>query len=402
MKFKYTALNQELKRVEGEIEAKNEPEALEAIKNLGHRPINVKRIRNLSNISALGSGKIKHEELAIFTRQLSTMIAAGVSLLRALTALGGKGETKLKQTALAVATSIESGASFADALAQHPKVFDSIYVNMVKAGEAAGILDQILKRLATQQEKSSSMRKKIKSAMTYPMVLLGITVLAFFGLMIFVIPKIGEVTAELSGDESSVPMLTRAMLSISSFMINWWFIVFPALFGGVFLIVRYIKSPAGKPKFDKLVLKIPGISDLIRKTSVASFSRTFSALMSAGVSVTQSLEITSEAIGNSLYRKSLTSASEKIKNGEQLSTAISQDSHLWPEIVGQMLAVGEETGTNDTVLIKVADFYEEEVDLAVEQLNSIIEPVMIIIMGGIVGLVAASVMMPISNMATAI
>ena len=172
--------------------------------------------------------------------------------------------------------------------------------------------------------------------------------------------------------------------------------------GGVFLLIRYIKSPTGKPKFDKLILKIPGINELVRKNAVASFSRTFSALMSAGVSVNQSLEITADALGNKLYQDSLLHASDRIKNGDQLSEVISKDQHLWPEIVGQMLAVGEETGTTDTVLLKVADFYEEEVDLAVEQLNSIIEPVMIVIMGGVVGLVAASVMLPISGMATAI
>lgn len=403
MRFKFTALNQSLKRVEGEVEATDAAAAIAAVKGLGYRPISVNRARTTFSTSALfGSKKVKPDELAIFTRQLSTMISAGVSLLRGLNALSGKGETQLKETSQAVANSIEGGLSFADALAQHPKVFDTIYVNMVRAGEAAGILDQILKRLATQQEKSASMRKKIKSAMTYPIVLLSVTVVAFFGLMIFVIPQIGEVTTSLSGSEDAVPALTKAMLAISDFIVNWWFILIPLLVGGVFLLIRYIKSPTGKPKFDKLILKIPGINELVRKNAVASFSRTFSALMSAGVSVNQSLEITADALGNKLYQDSLLHASDRIKNGDQLSEVISKDQHLWPEIVGQMLAVGEETGTTDTVLLKVADFYEEEVDLAVEQLNSIIEPVMIVIMGGVVGLVAASVMLPISGMATAI
>lgn len=276
--------------------------------------------------------------------------------------------------------------------------FDNIYVNMVRAGEAAGILDDILKRLAIQQEKSNTIRKKIKSAMTYPSVLVGITVVAFFGLMLFVIPQIGNVLKNLAGDDAELPALTQILMSFSNFIINFWYIIFPALFGGFFGLIKYIKTPSGKAVFDRLVLKIPGVGPIITKIVVARFSRTFSALMGAGVSVITALEVTANAVGNTVYYHSLNKAVAEVKNGRQLSSILKEEPHLWPEIVVQMVGVGEETGNTEMVLTKVADFYEEEVDLAIEQINSVIEPVMIVIMGGMVGVIAAGVMEPIASL----
>jgi type IV pilus assembly protein PilC len=269
---------------------------------------------------------------------------------------------------------------------------------MVRAGEAAGILDDILKRLALQQEKSSTVRKKIKSAMTYPAVLVAITVFAFFGLMIFVIPQIGKIIQDLGGPEAELPGLTLAMLAISAFIINFWYIVFPALGGLGYALMHYIRTPKGKARFHRIILKLPPVNVIIKKVAVARFARTYSSLIGAGVSVIESLNVTARAIGNTVYEEALIAASERVQNGEPLSKVIGENEELFPAILAQMLSVGEETGQTDTVLVKVADFYEEEVDVAIDGINSIIEPVMIVFMGAMVGVIAASVMLPIAGL----
>lgn len=268
---------------------------------------------------------------------------------------------------------------------------------MVKAGESAGILDDILKRLASQLEKSTAIRKKIKSAMTYPMVLIFIAVGAFFGLMLFVVPQIGTILTDLGGPEAELPGITKAMLGISHVLTTYWYIIIPVLAGTVFALMRYMKTPIGRRQFHTLILKIPGIKTIIMKTCVARFARTFSALMGAGVAVLEALDVTSRAVGNVLFEDVLKQAGIEVKNGKSLSSVI-EKSDLFPSIVSQMLSVGEETGQTDTVLLKVADFYEEEVDLAIAGISSIIEPAMIVMMGGMVGVIAASVMMPISQL----
>lgn len=399
MQFTYKAMDRKGNVIEGSIEASTVENATNAIRKIGYRPLLVKKqtAKGLAKLS-FGKGSPKKDELVIFTRQLSAMISAGVPLLRSLNSLSARGETHLEKSVQEVVQSVEGGANFADALAEHKDIFDNIYVNMIRAGEAAGILDDILKRLAVQQEKSSTIRKKVKSATAYPKVLLSITVLAFFGLMIFVIPKIGEITSNMTDGEAGLPKITEIMLAISAFIINWWFIIIPGIVGIVLGIRFYIKTDKGRRAYDRLVLKIPGIKEIMKKIVVSRFTRTFSALMGAGVSVTNALEVTAQALGNSVYEDSLRRGIEEVKGGKQLSDIISAEPELWPDIVGQMLAVGEETGSTETVLTKVADFYDEEVDLAIDKISSIIEPVMILIMGSMVGLIAASVMSPIAGL----
>lgn len=221
--------------------------------------------------------------------------------------------------------------------------------------------------------------------------------LAFFGLMLFVIPQIGNIIKDMGGPDAELPMLTQVMLTISDAIISYWYIVFPVLAGIIYTLIRYIKTPKGKRQFHKLILKLPGIRGLIQKVAVARFARTFSALMGAGVAVLEALNVTSRSVGNVIYEEVIVEAAEFVKNGEQLSAVIER-SDLFPPIVSQMLAVGEETGQTDVVLVKVADFYEEEVDVAIDGISSIIEPVMIVFMGGMVGVIAASVMMPIAGL----
>lgn len=403
MIFSYRAVDKKNEIVEATVEASDKPAAVEAIRKIGYRPLSVRPTRANSFFSTKKkAAKGKKDELVMFTRQLSAMISAGVPLVRSLHSLSGGVETKLTVAVRDVADQIESGYSFADALANHNDIFDDIYVNMVRAGEAAGILDDILKRLAIQQEKSASIRKKVKSAMAYPKVLIIIMVLAFFGLMLLVVPQIGEITTKMTDGKGKLPGITKTMMDISNFIIRTWYIMLPLAAIAFLGLKKYIKTPKGRAKFDKLVLKVPAIKNIITKVAVSSFTRTFSALIGAGVSVVKALEVSANAVGNTLYKESLGNAIKEIKNGKQLSEILGADKKLWPEIVGQMLAVGEETGSTDTVLVKVADFYDEEVDLAIEQISNIIEPVMIVLMGAMVGLIAASVILPITSISKGI
>jgi type IV pilus assembly protein PilC len=268
---------------------------------------------------------------------------------------------------------------------------------MVRAGEAGGILDDILKRLASQIERDASMRKRIKSAMAYPVVILTITVVAFFGIMIFIIPKLGKIILDLGGPDAKLPVYTQAMLNISNFMQHNAILVIAAFVITIFLIRRYIRTPKGKYQFHSLLLKIPVIKNIVIKIAVARFARTFASLMSAGVGVLDALEVTGGAMGNKVIEKELKEAAAEVKNGKQLSVPLG-NSKYFPPIVSQMLAVGEESGQIDTILVKVADFYEEEVETTIDGLSSIIEPLMIIVLGSIVGVIAASVMGPIANL----
>ena len=405
--FTYIATNSQNKSINGTLEAADKSAAIAAITKQGMRPISVKsgsstKSKSFSFNDLLGGNKVKSEDLVMFTRQLSAMVSAGVPLLRALSSLQQHSESPaLKKVLATVIKDVEGGAPLGDSLAKYPATFSDVYVNMVRAGEAAGILDDILKRLALQQEKNATIRKKVKSAMTYPMVLIFITVVAFFGLMLFVIPQIGKILKDLGGPDAQLPPLTQGMLAISGFTTSYWYIVFPGLIGIVVFLVRYIKTPKGKNQFHHLILKLPAVSVIVKKIAVARFSRTFSALMGAGVAVLEALTVTSRAVGNVVYEQALLDAVEEVKNGATLSSVIEKNP-LFPAIVAQMLSVGEETGQTDVVLVKVADFYEEEVDVAIEGISSIIEPVMIVLMGGMIGLIAASVMGPIAGLAQSV
>lgn len=401
-RFKYVATGAQGEAIRGSIDAADRSAVIAALSKQKLRPISVKAAEDHDSFSLknlLGGNKVKSDDLVIFTRQLSTMISAGVPLLRAINSLSTHADSPvLKKILVTVIHDIEGGASLGDAFAKYPNTFSDVYVNMVRAGESAGILDDILKRLALQQEKNATIRKKVKSAMSYPMVLIVIMILAFFGLMLFVIPQIGKILVDLGGPDAKLPALTLFMLALSHAFISYWYIIFPALIGAIILVLRYIKTPKGKKQFHRLILKIPAIKTIIRKVAVARFARTFSALMGAGVPVLEALSVTSRAIGNIVYEEALLEAGKEVKNGKQLSTIIETYEELFPSIVAQMLAVGEETGQTDTVLVKVADFYEEEVDVAIDGLSAIIEPVMIVIMGSMVGLIAASVMSPIASL----
>jgi len=404
--FNYVAIDEKQNTVKGSVDQPDKAAAISAIVKQGLRPISLKELEKLSASSRkkqsssilIGPARVKGKHLVIFTRELSAMISAGVPLLKTLNSLSQHTESRgLSKVLGEVTEKIEGGSTFADALAKHPKIFDDIYVNMVRAGESAGILDDILNRLAYQQEKNSSIKKRIKGAMIYPVTLLVITTFAFFALMIWIVPQLSTILKDLGGPDAQLPFITQFMLGVSSFVQNYVFIIIITIVGLLVAWFQFIKTSVGRLFWHRILIITPGFKKVTVKMIVARFTRTFSALMGAGVSVIECLRISAKAVGNVHYQAALEKAAEEIKNGKQLSVVISQNP-LFPSIVSEMLAVGEETGATETVLVKVADFYEEEVDVAISGLSSIIEPLMIIIMGGLVGLIAASVMLPITSL----
>ncbi|HSX24018.1 MAG TPA: type II secretion system F family protein [Candidatus Saccharimonadales bacterium] len=397
MKFAYVATNKEGKTVRGTGEAVDRSALFNSLAKQGLRPVIIK-LAGVKSGTHKRSKKVKLKELVIFTRQLSTMISAGVPLTRALSTMQTQAESKyFKQVIGGVTKDIEGGMALGDAFSKYPTVFSEVYINMIRAGETGGILDEILKRLAAQVEQDSSMRKKIKSAAMYPMVIFSITIIAFFGIMIFVIPKIAKILNDLGGPNAKLPVYTRALLGISGFMQHYAIFVGIGLFAIIYVTRRYIKTPAGKYKFHALLLRTPILKGVIVKVAVARFARTFASLMSAGVSVLDALEVTGGAIGNKVIEGELKEAAKAVKNGKQLSEPL-KDSKHFPAIVSQMLAIGEETGQIDTILVKVADFYEEEVEVLIDGLSALIEPLMIVVLGALVGIIAASVMGPIASL----
>lgn len=417
MRFIYKATTKEGKSVEGAAEAASRQALLTMLHKQGLKPvlISVDKAGHSKNGGLFGpKKKVKLNELVIFTRQLSTMVSAGVPLARSLNALQGDAENPyFKEVLASVTKDVESGLSLGDAFAKFPRVFSDVYINMVRAGEEGGILDDILKRLATQVEQEASMRKKVKSAMMYPLVITGVTIIAFFVIMLFIVPKLGSILNSLGGANAKLPIYTEILLKISQFctdasiagilpipIINKIpnLLILAALAGiASIFVMRYIRTPSGKYKFHALLLRIPVVKTVILKIAVARFSRTFASLMGAGVSVLDALDVTGAALGNKVIEAELKEAAEAVKNGQPLSEPLSQSKHF-PPIVAQMLLVGEETGQIDTVLIKIADFYEEEVAVLIDGLAAIIEPIMIVVLGGGVGLIAASVMGPIANL----
>ncbi len=406
--FEYTAHLKNGQLQKGTITARDKSAALTSLRENQLLPIVVKQSGKSKGlkmeIPIPGGNKVKPKDLVIFTRQLSTMVNAGVPILRSLSLLRDQTESLVLKKALNTITSdIQGGTNLSSALGKHPKVFSPIYVNMVRAGEAGGILDKVLDRLAFQQEKDSALRGKIRGAMVYPGVIFSVTMIAFFVLMTFIVPKIGAILTSLSQGKAQLPIYTRVLLSISHTMRKPLFIIVVVVFLPLFITLfrRYIKSKSGRYVWDSFLLKVPAVKGIVGKTAIARFARIFASLMGAGVSIVDSINTTAEAIGNAVIEKELLACSKAVQAGSQLSTELGKSKHF-PAIVVQMLAVGEETGQTDTIILKVADFYEEEVDSAVGAISSIIEPVMIVLLGGMVGIVALSVFGPITQLSTSV
>jgi type IV pilus assembly protein PilC len=338
-------------------------------------------------------GAVSTRDLAIFTRQFATMINAGLPLVQCLDILSKQTEkTAFRQIIAQVMRDVEAGTTLAEALAkkENKKVFDELFVNMVEAGEAGGILDDILMRLATFIEKLEALKRKIKSAMVYPSVVLSVAVLATCFMLLFIIPTFAKMFTQFGGE---LPLPTKIVMGMSSFLRAYWWVMLAGLVGGVVGIRRFYQTDVGRLRIDGLMLKIPVLGDVLRKGAVARFTRTLGTLISSGVPILTGLEITARTAGNKIIQNAIMAARSSIREGETISAPLRQ-STVFPPMVVQMISVGEETGALDEMLNRIADFYDDEVDTAVESLTSLIEPIMIVVMGTIVGGMVVAMYLP--------
>lgn len=404
--FTYSARDKNGTLTTGTVEALDQPAAVASLIDKGLSPLLVKPqtagkgLNMKLDLKFLTKhSKVKAMDKVVFSRQFATMINAGVPISQSLYILSQQSESaKLKEVAKDLGKKVEGGSTLAKALADHPDVFSPVYINIVKAGESGGILDQVLDRLATQQEKDAEIVGKVKAAMVYPSVITGVTIAAFIFLMTAIVPKLAVVFESLG---SELPVYTKVMLAISQALTRYGIFLGAGLAVGVFLLRRFIKTPAGKRIFDTFLLKLPIIGKILAKVNIARFARTFASLMSSGLGIVESLTITSASLSNSVFQTELLQVAGQVKNGKSMAASLKETKHF-PGMVTQMAAVGEETGQVDTVLTKVAEFYEKEVDRVIASLTSVIEPILILVLGVMVGAVVISVFGPISNLTESI
>jgi type IV pilus assembly protein PilC len=344
--------------------------------------------------------RVKPAELTVMTRQLATMVASGMTLLRAFYVLEEQIQNdKLREAITTVREEIEAGANFSDALANQTKIFSPLYVAMMRAGEAGGVLEESLERVADQLEKDDALRRQVKSAMAYPMVVMSFALIVLVALITFIVPVFVGVFKDFGGD---LPAITKFTVAISHIFTHQWYLVIGVSVGIVVGFRKWRKSSWGRPQWDRLRLRIPAkIGDTVQKISLARWSRTFSALYSAGVPIMQAIEVTGQTAGNVVLEEAMDSVIESVKSGGSIAAPL-KDSPIFPPMVAQMIAVGEETGNLDTMLSKVADFYEDEVAAAVKALTSILEPIMIVLVGAIVGFIVIAMYMPLFKVYDAI
>ena len=343
--------------------------------------------------------KVKQRAIAIFTRQLATMIDAGLPLVQSLEILASQQDNKVFRNIIReIREDVESGSTFAGALKKHPSTFNELYTNLVVAGEEGGILDNILTRLANYIEKAEALKKKIKSALVYPSVIVGVAIIVVMILMIFVIP-VFETMFRSAGQ--TLPLPTLIVVTLSKLIKKYIIIVIPALILIGFLLKKYYQTENGKTLIDRLLLKLPVFGPLFQKVSVARFSRTLGTLVSSGVPILDGLTIVSKTAGNKTIENAILNARTSIREGETIAEPLGR-SGVFPPMVIQMVSVGESTGALDSMLSKIADFYEEEVDVAVGNLTSLLEPFLMIFLGVVIGGVVISMYLPIFQMASAV
>lgn len=418
--FQYTAFDGKGEQVTGTVAANNEMEATQALRSKGLFPTEVieegkapkgKSAKSKAKPAAKGKGKaaakgktggsVKPKNLMIFTRQLATLIDSGLPLLRSLTVLSKQEPNPvLRATIEALAENVQGGSTFSESLAQHPRIFNKLYVNMVKAGELGGVLEIVLNRLAEYQEKAQKLKNKIVSAMVYPVIVMFIAVAILVFLMIFIVPKFKEMFAA-SGDE--LPMISQIVFNVSDFFIARPFFVPNAVF--VLLLFFFIwagfnawgRSKGGRKSIDTLKLHMPVFGDIQRKSAVSRFSRTLGTLVTSGVPILQALNITRDTAGNVVISQAIEKVHESVKEGETIVTPL-QASGVFPNMVISMVDVGEETGQLPEMLLKVADVYDDEVDNSVTAMTSILEPIMIVFLALIVGSVVFALFLPLIKM----
>jgi type IV pilus assembly protein PilC len=393
--FTYTAraINGELKQATIEAASRDD-----VIGQLKRQRLSVVKVDEGTAQKKKRMGAIKMRDIVIFTRQFSTMINAGLPLVQALDILAQQSENPaLKDVTRQVVFDVESGNTVADALRKHPKAFSELYVNMVAAGEAGGILDTILMRLAIFMEKTDALVRKVKGAMIYPGVIVSVAVIAITVLLVFVIPTFQQMFASAN---IALPLPTRIVIGMSHFVKTYWWAILGAAVGTVFMIKRYYATPGGKLNIDRTLLKMPVLGDVLRKSAVSRFTRTLGTLISSGVSILDGLEITAKTSGNRVIQDAIMESRASIAGGETIAAPLKK-SQVFPPMVISMISVGEQTGGLDEMLTKIADFYDEEVDAAVSGLLALMEPVMIVFLGIVVGGMVVAMYLPIFDMVNA-
>ena len=376
--------------VRGEREADTKQALVAALRREQISPLVIKEKGKEFTLPKFG-GKVKTKELAIFTRQFSVMIDAGLPLVQCLEALAVQQENKIFQSVLqAVRTEVEGGSTLAFAMRQHPRVFDDLYTNMIAAGEAGGILDTILQRLSSYIEKAVKLKRAVKSAMVYPVVVLTIAV----GVIILILWKVVPIFSTLFASmDVSLPLPTRIVIAGSNFVGRYIIFILPAFFVIGYAFKKYYRTRNGRRVVDRLLLKVPVLGSVLKKIAVARFSRTLSTLISSGVPILEGLEITAKTAGNSIVEEAIMKTRNSIEEGKTIVEPL-RDSGVFPTMVTQMVGVGEQTGALDTMLTKIAEFFEDEVDAAVADLLTAIEPLMILVLGVIVGGIVISMYLP--------
>lgn len=376
----------------------------EVIAMLRKRNITATVVSEKTKKSILGKfslgGKVKDKDIVIFTRQFATMIDAGLPLVQALEILSSQVESKTLGKALAqVKMDVESGATYADALKKHPRLFSELYVNMVAAGEAGGILDTILNRLAAYIEKAMKLKKKVKGAMVYPAVVSSIAVLVIAIIMIFVVPTFAKMFAQLGG---TLPLPTRIIINISNFVAGiGGLLIAGGVTAVVIFIVQFRRTDKGKYITDRILLKLPIFGVLLKKVAVAKFTRTLGTLVSSGVPILEGLDITAKTSGNKVIEYAIMEVRKGVVSGKTLAEPITK-AKVFPPMVTHMIAVGESTGALDAMLAKIADFYDDEVDAAVSNLTAMMEPMLMVFLGGTVGFIVVAMYLPIFKLITLI
>lgn len=393
--FEYTVKNSHFEKVTGKVEAKTKAQAVALLTARGLFVIHL-RAADGNSLAFLDQifNKVEFSDIVNFTRQMATMINAGLSLSKSLTILEQQKNQEMGRIVTALLKDVESGGTFSDALGKHPRTFNRVYVQLVKAGEVAGVLDQVLERLAVTMEKEKEFRSKTKGALIYPVIVMSAMAVVGVIMMIFVVPKLTDMYKDFGAE---LPLPTRILMGLSHFLVNFWW-AFAAVIGVGFTVFRsWAKTLKGQRAIDKWLFKVPIFGDLRRKVVLTDFARTLSLLLGTGVSLLEALEIVAEALDSIEYREALHTATQLVERGDSLSAAIAKDD-LFPALLNQMIAVGEETGKIDDVLSKLAVFYESESEQAVKNLTTAMEPLIMIILGIGVGLLVVAVILPIYSL----
>ena len=402
--FVWEGVNSTGKKVNGELEARDTQSVFNQLRSQRITPqankIKVKGSGLDMEIKIPGFGpKVKSKDVVIFTRQFATMIDAGLPIVQALDILAKQSENKaLKKVFFGIKETVETGGTLSDGMGKFPKVFDELYVNMVAAGETGGILDIILERLAIHQEKSMKLKREVKTAMIYPSVVVGAAFIVTSILLIFVIPTFAELFNDFG---SSLPLPTQIVIGISNFVVSYWYLIFGSIGGLLYSFLKSMKTPRGQEIIHPIALRLPVFGDIIKKVAVARFTRTLGTMLSSGVPILEALNICAKTAGNKVVERDVQRARVAISEGKSMVQPLSE-SPVFPSMVVQMIGVGEATGAMDAMLQKIADFYEDEVNNSVTAMKQLIEPVMILFLGIVIGSLVIAMYLPIFKMGSVV